>query len=137
MSLVAVRGPDSLIAEAIAARDATIPEPYKLPKSSLPLDSTALLETSGLMSEREQRIVHLTVIPLRDGIVAREYTAVEVATAYCKAAAIACQAVNCLVELFVDEALERARWLDEQLEATGKPVGVFHGVPVSIKASSL
>jgi amidase len=40
---------------------------------------------------------------------------------------------NCLTEIFVDRALERAAWLDEQLKSTGKAVGPLHGLPVSLK----
>jgi amidase len=43
--------------------------------------------------------------------------------------------LNCLVETWFDEALERAKELDEILEKTGKPVGAYHGLPFSIKNS--
>lgn len=41
--------------------------------------------------------------------------------------------VNCLTEIFVDKALARAAYLDEQLKTTGKPVGPLHGLPISLK----
>ena len=41
--------------------------------------------------------------------------------------------VNCLTEIFVDHALERAAELDDHLKKTGKVVGPFHGLPVSLK----
>ena len=40
---------------------------------------------------------------------------------------------NCLTEIFVERALERAAWLDEQLKSTGKVVGPLHGLPISLK----
>ena len=40
---------------------------------------------------------------------------------------------NCLTEIFVDRALERARELDEMLSRTGKIVGPLHGLPISLK----
>jgi Asp-tRNA(Asn)/Glu-tRNA(Gln) amidotransferase A subunit family amidase len=40
---------------------------------------------------------------------------------------------NCLTEIFIDRALERAAWLDEQLKSTGKVVGLLHGLPISLK----
>ena len=40
---------------------------------------------------------------------------------------------NCLTEIFVERALERAAWLDEQLELKGKVVGPLHGLPISLK----
>jgi len=58
---------------------------------------------------------------------------VEVTTAFCKRAIVAQQVTNCLTEIFVDSALERAACLDEQLKSTGKVVGPLHGLPISLK----
>lgn len=41
--------------------------------------------------------------------------------------------MNCLTIIFFDEALERARELDEIFAKTKKPVGAYHGLPFSIK----
>jgi amidase len=38
-----------------------------------------------------------------------------------------------LTEIFFDKAIERARELDRYLKEHGKPMGLLHGVPVSIK----
>ncbi|WOO85994.1 Putative amidase [Vanrija pseudolonga] len=123
-----------LAAEAIAVRDSTIPAAYRLPKNTkLAKNVTGVLSTSGILSAAELAIVELDATRLAEALAARKYTAVEVTTAYVKAAAIAQQVTNCLVELFAPEALERAAWLDAELERTGVPVGPFHGVPVSIK----
>ena len=40
---------------------------------------------------------------------------------------------NCLLEIFFDEAIARAKELDEHLGRTGKTVGPLHGLPISIK----
>lgn len=40
---------------------------------------------------------------------------------------------SCLTEIFFDEGIERAKWLDQQLQTTGKVVGPLHGLPVSLK----
>ncbi|KAL1404951.1 hypothetical protein Q8F55_008563 [Vanrija albida] len=123
-----------LAAEAIAVRDSTIPAAYRLPKGTvLPKNVTTVLATCGLLSAAELAIVDLDATRLAEAVAARTYTAVEVATAYVKAAAVAQQTTNCLVELFAAEALERAAFLDAELERTGSVVGPFHGVPVSIK----
>ncbi|TXT15067.1 uncharacterized protein COLE_01260 [Cutaneotrichosporon oleaginosum] len=125
----------ALAQKAIAARDATIPQEYLLPKSAYPLPKNrrGLLESSGILKPKELEIVDLTLIPLAKAIAEKKYTAVEVATAYCKAAAIAQQATNCVLELFQDEALAEAQKLDDHLAKTGKVVGPLHGVPISIK----
>ncbi|TXT04821.1 hypothetical protein VHUM_04089 [Vanrija humicola] len=122
-------------ADARAARDATIPAAYGLPKSCFPLPKnvTTVLESSGILSADELAIVNLDATALASVIAARKVSAVAAAKAYVKAAAVAQQVTNCVVELFEDEALERAAWLDAELARTGKTVGPFHGVPVSIK----
>lgn len=40
---------------------------------------------------------------------------------------------NCLSETCFDRALEAAQARDEHLATTGKPLGLFHGLPISIK----
>lgn len=58
---------------------------------------------------------------------------VEVVTAFCKRAAIAQQCVNCLTEIFFEEAIARARECDDYLEKHGKTMGALHGLPISLK----
>jgi amidase len=121
-----------------ASLNARIPSEWKIPDSQrpLPLDTSRLVKQCGILDATEVGIVSLDATDLRDAIVARRYSAVEVATAYLKAAAIVHQATSCLMDYFPAEALARAAWLDEELERTGKPVGPLHGVPVSIKGGS-
>jgi len=64
-----------------------------------------------------------------------EWSSYEVTLAFCKRAAIAQQLVNCLTEIFFDQALERAKSLDAYLKEHGKPMGAFHGLPISLKVS--
>lgn len=66
-------------------------------------------------------------------ITRRQYTSVQVIEAFCKRASIAQQTTNCLTEIFYQRALERAAWLDTYLAREGKPVGILHGLPVSLK----
>ena len=40
---------------------------------------------------------------------------------------------NCLTEIFIDKALERAKELDQHLEQTGQVYGPLHGLPISLK----
>jgi amidase len=121
-------------AAAAAARDKGIPDGWRLPASDpLPIDSTILLASSGILTKAELVIIDQGAAQLATAIRLGKLTSEQVTIAYCKAAAIALQATNCLVELFVDEALARARELDAHFARTGEVVGPLHGVPVSIK----
>ncbi|KIX05007.1 uncharacterized protein Z518_05879 [Rhinocladiella mackenziei CBS 650.93] len=55
----------------------------------------------------------------------------DVVRAYCHRAAIGHQFVNCLAEVFFDEAIETARQLDQYHRETGGLKGPLHGLPIS------
>lgn len=55
-----------------------------------------LVKTCGLLDEREIEIVYSTAVDLLDKMRTREYTAVEVTRAFCKASAVAHSAVGLL-----------------------------------------
>jgi amidase len=40
---------------------------------------------------------------------------------------------NCLLEIFFDQALERAKFLDDYYQKHNKPLGPLHGLPISLK----
>ncbi|KAK6532642.1 hypothetical protein TWF281_006823 [Arthrobotrys megalospora] len=106
---------------------------------SLPDDNisnvTHIPRECGLLSARELEITETyDAVELADKIQKRAYSCYEVTVAFCKRAAIAQQLLNCLTEIFFDKALERAKFLDQQLEH-GLPLGPLHGVPVSLKDS--
>ena len=116
----------------------SIPMELRLPQSvidSAPANVTAIPRECGLLSEREIAITEdYDAVALADAIATKNYTAYEVATAFAKRAVIAHQLTACLTEWFMDEALDRAKDLDNHLELTGKTVGPLHGVPISIKS---
>lgn len=62
-------------------------------------------------------------------------TSLEVTTAFCKRAAIAQQCVNCLTEIFFEEAMARARECDDYYKKNGRPMGPLHGLPISLKVT--
>ncbi|KAH9939021.1 general amidase [Epithele typhae] len=89
---------------------------------------------SGLLTARELGItdtIDLEII-LRN-LAAAKWSSVEVTTAFYKRAIIAHQLTNCLTEIFIDRALDRARQVDEYLHLHGKPIGPLHGLPISLK----
>ncbi|KAL4879711.1 amidase signature domain-containing protein [Aspergillus karnatakaensis] len=122
-------------------RDSKIPQSHLLPphlakraaEGTLLPSSPEVLEC-GILTDLDIEITSINdAAVLRDRIAERTYTAVDVLTAYTKRASIAQQTINCLTEILYDEGLERARYLDEYLERTGKTIGSLHGIPISLK----
>jgi amidase len=117
---------------ARAIRDSKIPSSWllkNLTTYSQQSDVTSVPRSCGLLTPLELEITESYTAPaLVSAISEKKFTAVEITTAFCKRAAIAQQLVNCLTEIFFDEAIERARYLDKYLEENGKPVGPLHGV---------
>ncbi|KAG9313359.1 general amidase [Chiua virens] len=129
----------SLCSARKAAQEASIPDAWRIDVPSDPsLDVRTLTEECGLLSSRELAIIDLgtkdvsalvrLLADKRSG-----YTSVEVTTAYLKSAIIAHQATNCLTEIFVERALDRAREVDRYMTERGGPMGPLHGLPISLK----
>ncbi|KAJ9224000.1 hypothetical protein DTO169C6_3620 [Paecilomyces variotii] len=87
----------------------------------------------GLLTPQELRITEHTAVKLLQRIHDGTYSAVEVTKAFCKRAAIAHQATNCLAYVMFKEALDAAAALDEYMRVEGKPKGPLHGLPISVK----
>jgi amidase len=114
-----------------------VPSDLILPPSLIanpPNDVSSIPTTCGLLTDREIEITeNYNAVDLARSIASKDLSAVEVTRAFAKRAIIAHQLTCCLTQLFMDEALERAKELDKYLEQHGKPIGPFHGVPISIK----
>lgn len=76
-------------------------------------------------------LTEIEAIPAK--ILAREVTAEEVTIAHINLTVRAHQKTNCLTEVLFAEAIRDAQRLDEHFKATGKLVGPFHGVPITLK----
>ncbi|KAL8808789.1 MAG: hypothetical protein Q9223_005985 [Gallowayella weberi] len=85
------------------------------------------------LDDHDLEILANDSVQLVASIKRRQYTAVEVARTYCKAAATAQQINNCLHEIMFDFAMQTARELDRHYEETGNVKGPLHGLPVSLK----
>ncbi|TFY81574.1 hypothetical protein EWM64_g2435 [Hericium alpestre] len=124
-----------LIADKKRRQQESIPKEWivQIPPDDV-LDVTDVPRECGLLTAKELEITELDDVPLLlKKLASAEWSAVEVTTAFAKRAIVAHQLTNCLTEIFIDRALARAAWLDEQLKTTGKVVGPLHGLPVSLK----
>ncbi|KKP03942.1 hypothetical protein THAR02_03924 [Trichoderma harzianum] len=92
--------------------------------------------TCGILNDTEIDITSkYDATSLLTGIKIGTWSVEQVTTAFCKRAAIAHQMVNCLTEIFFDDAIERARQLDKQRQqfVGGKTLPPLFGLPISIK----
>lgn len=118
-------------------RDANIAAYYQVPKVDLDTLPNSLtdyaLNQSDFYNPAELDYLQADAATILDNIAARKWTALEVAKVYCKASAFAQQLTNCITEPLYREAEERAKFLDDHLERTGKVIGPLHGLPISLK----
>ena len=119
-----------------AERQSRIPKEWLLPSLPSPntLDVRSIPRTCGILSSKELEITEkYDATSIAQAVSSKVLTAEEVATAFCKRAAIAQQLCNCLTEIFFAEAILYAKSLDHEYDRTGKTKGPLHGVPVSLK----
>lgn len=141
-----------LVVDKRRRQQAAIPYEWilKSPPDNTVLDVRLIPEEPGILSAREVEVTNTGVELLLHNLASGIWSSVEVTTAFYKRAIIAHQLVrctperimfdanpmnqvNCLTEIFVERALQRARELDEHLAKTGGVVGPLHGLPISLK----
>lgn len=124
-------------AALLRAFEAKVPLGYCLPQDLIknpPTNVSNIPSTCGILSAEEIDITEkYDAVSLLEAIANRKYTAVAVATAFCKRSIIAHQLTCCLTQWFMDEAIEQAKKLDDYLATHGKTIGPLHGLPISIK----
>ncbi|KAJ5890792.1 amidase [Penicillium subrubescens] len=117
--------------------DKSIPKQWLLPESQLPpamqKNVIDFPRQSGLLSERELIITELSATELVREMGKGDLTAEEVVVAFLKRSVIGQQLLNFATEFLADEAIARARELDQHYKQTGKLVGPLHGIPISVK----
>jgi amidase len=84
------------------------------------------------LSPKEVEITNTDAVGIVSKAKAGAWSAVEIAKAFCHRASLAHQLTNCLHEIFFDAALQDAEKLDA-LYVQGQPLGLLHGLPVSLK----
>lgn len=118
-----------------------IPKEWRLPSDLLSkvqsdphANVLSIPSSCGILTAKELEITESPdATALLQKLAKGELSSYEVTLAFCKRAAIAQQLLNCLTEIFFEKALERAKGLDEYLKEHGKPMGAFHGLPISLK----
>jgi amidase len=118
-------------------RDQKIPNEWKIPSDLIPPEDVRDVqdwpETSGFFTEKELAITESTASDVVEKIASGEWTAQEVIEATCKRASVAQQLINCVTEIYFEEAMARAKELDSFFAKEGVTVGPLHGLPISFK----
>ncbi|KAF2264251.1 amidase [Lojkania enalia] len=126
-----------------AANNKKIPSAWRLPSSitdqiseTSTLNVLDIPRTCGILTLEEVELTEkYDATALVEKMSSGEIKSYDVTLAFCKRAAIAQQLVNCLTEIFFEEALSRARQCDDYLAKEGNPIGPLHGLPISLKDS--
>lgn len=95
------------------------------------LNTSDYLDT--ILPKNEIAITGKTIMELSLLIGKGQLSAYDVTYAFCHRAMLAHQILNCCSEIFVKEALMKAKELDLEFQKNGKTVGILHGIPVSLK----
>lgn len=96
-------------------------------------NSVKYLYDQKLLTPQEFAITDSSATSIVAKVAAGEWSSVEVFKAFAKRATIAHQLTNCALDLFPQEGLERAQYLDEYYAKHGKTLGPLHGLPISLK----
>lgn len=111
-----------------------IPKEWRLNNetiSKLINDSTNLIQNiDQLCPDSENEITKCTLLELKDKISTKEVTCYDVTYAFCHRAALIHQVVNCLSEIFFEEALNTAKKYDLEKPTVLPPL---FGIPISLK----
>lgn len=143
-----------------AQRDAAIPAEYlvdllaagvpALPEESLPLPysktqphhpepttiyphDNVISVPSKVLSMEDVAITETPIDKLLSLLASGKLSSVRCTEAFLRRAVLAHQLTNCATDFFPDIALARAKECDEYLAKHGKPIGLLHGLPVSLK----
>lgn len=116
----------SLIPLKWQVKDADQTQPYN-PLSRL-LQSNVLTPEELVLTDLANDATHTL-----DRIASGHITTEDVVTSYCKRAAAAHSLTNFITEVNFEQAIKRAKELDQHLRETGSTVGPLHGLPITVK----
>ncbi|APA08836.1 hypothetical protein sscle_04g036060 [Sclerotinia sclerotiorum 1980 UF-70] len=112
--------------ETIAAVQPAIPDITNIPLNTLSV-------ARQVLTPDEIKITEAKVEDLLTKLAKGELSSTEVTNAFLRRAGLAQKVTNCITELLPQQALSRAKYLDEYLKTNGKTLGPLHGLPISVK----
>ncbi|KAL8907735.1 MAG: hypothetical protein Q9207_001218 [Kuettlingeria erythrocarpa] len=86
-----------------------------------------------LLTQDELLITETSPEGLVESLASGKLNSTTVVNAFLRRAGLAQKLTNCITELLPDEALSRAKYLDDYLNEHKCPVGPLHGLPISVK----
>ncbi|KAL8964845.1 MAG: hypothetical protein Q9197_006783, partial [Variospora fuerteventurae] len=86
-----------------------------------------------LLAENEVLITQTAPENLVESLAIGKLTCIAVVTAFLRRAGLAQKLTNCITELLPEEALRRAKYLDDYYHEHNRPIGPLHGLPISVK----
>lgn len=108
-------------------------QPHKPePTTVYPADNV-LSVPSRVLSPEDDAITTTPLSQLLELLSTGKLSSVRCTEAFLRRAVLAHQLTNCATDFFPDLALARAKECDAYLATHGKPIGLLHGLPVSLK----
>lgn len=99
--------------------------------NDIPLNVTGI--PRQVLSKQVVQITELPSEALLADLASNRLSSEEVIRAFLQRAGLAQKLTNCITELLPENAIERAKYLDDYLAKHGKPLGPLHGLPISVK----
>jgi amidase len=105
---------------------------WKVTAAIYPTDSVMDIPRK-LMDMQDVAITETSLDKLLELLASSQLTSIRCTQAFLRRAILTHQLTNCCTEIFVDWTLKRAQECDDYLKKNGKPIGLLHGLPVSLK----
>ncbi|KAF4619032.1 hypothetical protein G7Y89_g14815 [Cudoniella acicularis] len=134
--IMSIQSWQEIAAEKQKQREEKIPEKWRIRAELLPNEETQDIQnwphSSGFFTLEELSITESTATEVVQNI-AKDNGRPQMMQAVCKRASITQQLLNCVTEIYFEEAMKHAEELDQYFAGEGKTVGALHGFPITFK----